>query len=29
MLDDQVDLVAAQNEIGQLLTARLQMRGLA
>jgi AcrR family transcriptional regulator len=29
VLDDQVDLVAAQNEIGQLLTARLQMRGLA
>jgi hypothetical protein len=28
VLDDQVDLVAAQNEIEQLLTARLQMRGL-
>jgi AcrR family transcriptional regulator len=28
VLDDKVDLVAAQNEIEQLLTARLQMRGL-
>ena len=29
VLDDEVDLVAARNEIEQLLTARLQMRGLA